>query len=70
MVERKTGGSIVNVSSQASSRAIVNHTAYGASKAAMDHLTKSMAFELGKHNVSGLVCCEKTTQDVRLACNF
>ena len=57
MVERKTGGSIVNVSSQASSRAIPLHTVYGSSKAALDQMTRSMAQELGKYNVRALWFC-------------
>ena len=41
-------GSIVNVSSQASMRALFNHAAYCASKAALDGLTKVMALEYEK----------------------
>ena len=56
MVERKTGGNIVNISSQASVRAIPNHIVYGASKAALDQMTRGMAAELGKYNVSWHLC--------------
>ena len=51
MVSEKCGGSIVNVSSQASMKAIAEHAFYAASKAGMDMMTKVMALELGKHNV-------------------
>jgi len=51
MVERGKGGSIVNLSSQASMAALEGHTAYGAAKAAVDTATRVMALELGKHNI-------------------
>jgi L-xylulose reductase len=51
MIQRGTGGAIVNLSSQASQAAILNHAAYGASKAGVDHLTRVMALELGQYNI-------------------
>ena len=59
LVERKTGGSIVNIASQAALKAIDEHTVYCASKAAMVQVTQVMALELGKHNVRrpSLVFC-------------
>lgn len=45
------GGSIVNVSSVASLRALANHSAYSASKAGVDALTKSFALELGPRKI-------------------
>lgn len=51
MVAQGTGGTIVNMSSQASERCLIDHTAYCTSKAAVNMLTKQMAFELGKHNI-------------------
>ncbi|XP_061191300.1 L-xylulose reductase-like [Saccostrea echinata] len=51
MVERGQGGSIVNISSVASSRALDDHIAYCSSKAAVDSMTKVMALELGKHKI-------------------
>lgn len=51
MIERGTGGSIVNVSSQTSQRALQDHTAYCISKGGLDQLTRVMAFELGEHNI-------------------
>ncbi len=51
MVARGKGGAIVNVSSQAGIAALQDHAAYCASKAAMDHLTRVMALELGPHQI-------------------
>eukprot|EP01125_Pyxidicula_operculata_P003448 TRINITY_DN142_c0_g1_i1.p1 TRINITY_DN142_c0_g1~~TRINITY_DN142_c0_g1_i1.p1 ORF type:complete len:251 (-),score=26.39 TRINITY_DN142_c0_g1_i1:45-797(-) len=51
MVSRGKGGSIVNVSSQASMVGLDRHVAYCSSKGGMDQLTRTMALELGKHNV-------------------
>jgi NAD(P)-dependent dehydrogenase (short-subunit alcohol dehydrogenase family) len=51
MIERGAGGSIVNVSSQASLVALPGHISYGSSKAALDNITRVAAVELGKHNI-------------------
>ena len=51
MIERGQGGAIVNVSSQASQASLADHTAYCASKGALDQLTRVMALELGPHNI-------------------
>jgi len=51
MVSRGKGGAVVNVSSQASVIALDKHVAYCASKGGLDQLTRSMALELGKHNI-------------------
>ncbi|XP_029954600.1 L-xylulose reductase-like [Salarias fasciatus] len=51
MKERKHGGSIVNVSSQASQCALRDHAVYCATKGAVDMLTKVMALELGPHQI-------------------
>jgi NAD(P)-dependent dehydrogenase (short-subunit alcohol dehydrogenase family) len=51
MIARKTGGAIVNVSSQASMVGLADHAAYCASKGALDQLTRVMALELGPHNI-------------------
>lgn len=45
------GGSIVNISSQASMSALKDHLAYGLSKAALDQVTRIYALELGPHNI-------------------
>jgi NAD(P)-dependent dehydrogenase (short-subunit alcohol dehydrogenase family) len=47
-------GSIVNVSSQASARALANHTSYGASKAAVDQV--STVFKTIFNNNSVMIC--------------
>jgi L-xylulose reductase len=51
MVARSQPGVIVNVSSQSSMRAVPDHTAYCASKGALDQLTRMMALELGPHDI-------------------
>jgi 3-oxoacyl-[acyl-carrier protein] reductase len=45
------GGNIVNIGSNTAERAIRNRTAYCASKAAVDGLTRAMAVELGPRNI-------------------
>ncbi len=51
MVRLGKGGSIVNVSSQASLVALSGHISYGSSKAALDNITRVSALELGKHGI-------------------
>jgi len=51
MISNKTGGSIVNVSSQASMTALPLHTSYCTSKGAVDQLTRMMALELGPYQI-------------------
>ncbi|GFQ98132.1 hypothetical protein TNCT_417261 [Trichonephila clavata] len=51
MKERGTGGSIVNISSQAALVALHLHAVYCASKAALDQITKVMALELGPSKI-------------------
>ncbi|XP_045428266.1 L-xylulose reductase isoform X1 [Pipistrellus kuhlii] len=51
LIARGAPGSIVNVSSQASQRALANHSVYCATKGALDMLTKVMAMELGPHKI-------------------
>jgi len=51
MIRLGNGGSIVNVSSQASLVALNGHISYGSSKAAVDNITRVSALELGKHNI-------------------
>ena len=46
-LRRGVVGAIVNVSSDAARRAVADHTAYCASKAALDAITRVMALELG-----------------------
>lgn len=51
MVRLERGGSIVNVSSQASLVALKGHVSYGASKAALDSITRVSALELGPYGI-------------------
>ena len=51
MIARGTSGAIVNVSSLAAEIGIVDHTAYSASKGALDAMTRVMALELGPHRI-------------------
>jgi len=51
MILAGKGGSIVNISSRMARRAFPGCAIYSASKAAVDMLTKSMALELGPHNI-------------------
>ncbi|SAK47169.1 short chain dehydrogenase [Caballeronia fortuita] len=45
------GGSIVNVSSQASLVGLPDHLSYCASKAALDSITRVLCIELGRHGI-------------------
>ncbi|XP_017380289.1 L-xylulose reductase isoform X1 [Cebus imitator] len=51
LIARGAPGAIVNISSQASQRAITNHSVYCSTKGALDMLTKVMALELGPHKI-------------------
>lgn len=51
MVERGSGGKIVNVGSIAGQRVAVGLSAYAASKAAVLHLTRAMAVELARYDI-------------------
>lgn len=51
MIRLGRGGSIVNVSSQASLAALNGHISYGSSKAPLDNITRVAALELGQYNI-------------------
>lgn len=51
MIRLGQGGAIVNVSSQASLVALKGHISYGASKGALDNITKVSALELGPYGI-------------------
>lgn len=51
MIRLGRGGSIVNVSSQASLVALAGHISYGSSKAALDNITRVSALELGRYDI-------------------
>ena len=48
---RQGGGRIINITSQMGHVTIAQKALYGLSKAALIHLTKSMAYELGRENI-------------------
>ncbi|MCE2390879.1 MAG: SDR family oxidoreductase [Proteobacteria bacterium] len=51
MIERGAGGSIVNITSISGVFGAPNHSAYGAAKAGLIHLTKSLCLECGPHGI-------------------
>ena len=51
MVRQKTEGTIINISSVAAFDGVEGQTAYGATKAGIASLTKSLAKELGRYNI-------------------
>ncbi len=51
MIRLGNGGAIVNVSSQAALVALRGHISYGASKAALDNITRVSAMELGPYGI-------------------
>lgn len=51
MIENKIRGSIVNISSIASTMPLAQHCSYMVSKSALDALTKYSAWELGEHGI-------------------
>lgn len=51
MIEKKTEGAIVNISSVANVVAFQDHTTYCISKAGVDQLTRCMALELGPQKI-------------------
>jgi len=51
LIRRGAGGAVVNVSSLAATVGTPDHTAYCASKAALDAITRVMARELGRHGI-------------------
>jgi NAD(P)-dependent dehydrogenase (short-subunit alcohol dehydrogenase family) len=52
MMRQKGGGRIINLSSQAGFAALPTESIYCASKAAVSHLTKCLAVEWGKYNIT------------------
>jgi NAD(P)-dependent dehydrogenase (short-subunit alcohol dehydrogenase family) len=51
IMRRQGGGRIINVTSQMGHVTFAKKALYGLSKAALIHLTKSMAYELGRENI-------------------
>lgn len=50
-MEKAGGGAILNISSMAGENKNARMTSYGSSKAAVNHLTRNMAFDLGPKNI-------------------
>jgi NAD(P)-dependent dehydrogenase (short-subunit alcohol dehydrogenase family) len=61
MVAAATEGVIVNVSSGETTRAAVRMAHYGAAKAAINHLTETLAVELAPHGIRVLAVAPGTT---------
>lgn len=57
MMAQGTGGSVVSIGSVSGVFGAPNHAAYGAAKAALIHLSKSLALEYGRHGVRFNVVC-------------
>lgn len=47
----KSGGNVVNISSELGKKPLASSTFYGCTKAALDHLTKCLALEFGPKGV-------------------
>ena len=52
MIRQGTGGKIINMSSQAGIVGLAQHACYGATKAAVINITKTLANEWGKYNIN------------------
>ena len=50
-MERSGGGSVLNISSMAGENTNVRMASYGSSKAAVNHLTRNLAFDLGPKGI-------------------
>ena len=50
-IEKAGGGAVLNISSMAGENKNQRMTSYGSSKAAVNHLTRNMAFDLGPKNI-------------------
>ena len=61
LVVQGTGGVIVNVSSGESTRPALSLAPYGAAKAAINHLTQTLAVELAPHRIRVLAVAPGTT---------
>ncbi|MFQ5631245.1 MAG: SDR family NAD(P)-dependent oxidoreductase [bacterium] len=69
VIKLKTGGCIINISSIASTLSVHGYSAYSASKAALDNLTKSLALEWAQYGirVNGVAPGHTLTEGIRQA---
>ena len=51
MIQKQTGGNIINISSISGTRPILNRVAHASGKAALNMLTQTMALELAQHRI-------------------
>ena len=65
-LEEAGGGAILNISSMAGENKNFRMTSYGSSKAAMNHLTRNLAFDLGPKNIRVNAIAPRSHQDRRL----
>jgi len=69
MIERKATGRILLMSSVTGSRAFLNLSAYGTTKAGLQHMARALALELGPHGITvnaivpGAILTERTLAD-------
>jgi 2-deoxy-D-gluconate 3-dehydrogenase len=70
MVEQGRGGVILNVSSGETTRPAPMLAPYGAAKAGINHLTQSMAAELGPHAIRVIAMAPGTTLTETVAATF
>lgn len=66
LINQGEGGSIVNISSIASKLALANNSAYAASKAGINALSRSMALELGQHQIRVNAVCPGAIETYRM----
>jgi NAD(P)-dependent dehydrogenase (short-subunit alcohol dehydrogenase family) len=51
MVQKQTGGNIINISAISGTRPVLNRVAHASGKAALNMLTQTMALELAQHRI-------------------
>ena len=66
LLKKNKSGSIINISSSAGLYGFPQRTPYAASKWAIIGLTKSMAMELGKHNIRVNAVCPGSVEGKRM----
>jgi 2,3-dihydro-2,3-dihydroxybenzoate dehydrogenase len=69
MVEQGGGGRIIMIASNVGRIPRINNAAYAASKAAVIHLARAMALELGRHDITVNALCPGSTATTMLIDN-